>query len=117
MRDGPIPDRSSRQPDGACGGHDPAAQAPGLRCGHRRALSTSRDWARACVSALSLVTAESRASDDRSGVALLKKHIAKQTLCGPLERPRQRPGGVHPGLAHRAQAERGRRCHRAGIHG
>lgn len=35
--------------------------------------------------ALSLVTAESRASDDRSGVALLKKHTLHQALCGPLE--------------------------------
>jgi 23S rRNA pseudouridine2604 synthase len=35
--------------------------------------------------ALSLVTAESRSSDDRSGIALLKKHTLHQALCGPLE--------------------------------
>jgi 23S rRNA pseudouridine2604 synthase len=35
--------------------------------------------------ALGLVTAESRADDDRSGIALLKKHLARQILCVPLE--------------------------------
>ncbi len=35
--------------------------------------------------ALTLVTAESRAGDDRSGIALLKRHLAQQVLCLPLE--------------------------------
>lgn len=35
--------------------------------------------------ALSLVTAGSRAGDDRSDIALLKKHLLKQALCVPLE--------------------------------
>lgn len=35
--------------------------------------------------ALTLVTPESRAGEDRSGIALLRKHLQKQTLCLPLE--------------------------------
>jgi len=35
--------------------------------------------------ALSLITAESRATDDRSGIALLKRHLTRQILCVPLE--------------------------------
>jgi 23S rRNA pseudouridine2604 synthase len=35
--------------------------------------------------ALPLVTAESRASEDRSGITLLRKHLVKQLLCVPLE--------------------------------
>jgi 23S rRNA pseudouridine2604 synthase len=34
---------------------------------------------------LTLLTAESHAPDDRSGIALLKKHLAKLVLCVPLE--------------------------------
>lgn len=35
--------------------------------------------------ALELVSAASRSAGDRSGVALLKKHLVRQTLCTPLE--------------------------------
>lgn len=35
--------------------------------------------------ALTLVAAESRSSDDRSGIALLRKHLTGQVLCLPLE--------------------------------
>lgn len=35
--------------------------------------------------ALELVNTASRSGTDRSGVALLKKHLARQTLCAPLE--------------------------------
>jgi len=34
---------------------------------------------------MSLITAGSRAPDDRSNIALLKKHLARQVLCVPLE--------------------------------
>ena len=59
--------------------------------------------------ALRLLVPAARAQDDPSGIRTVKRHFAQLAPLLPLPARGQRPGGVQPGPAHRAQAHRGRR--------